>query len=119
MLQQRRAERPTLRVVGIEKGGSMLADFEHPEDALYLLGAEDYGLRQHELDLCDDVVTIEAVRQPMFNVAVAGSVVMHHRLLQRRSKTRRPGVTAGTVGVTAAADEAAEDPDIAKWLRST
>ena len=62
------------------------------------------------------MVTIEAVRQPMFNVAVAGSVVMHHRLLQRRSKTdaqtRRE--TAGTVGVTAAADEAVEDPDIAK-----
>ena len=112
MLQQRRAERPTLRVVGIEKGGSMLADFEHPEDALYLLGAEDYGLRQHELDLCDDVVTIEAVRQPMFNVAVAGSVVMHHRLLQRRIGTQSKAQfeTASTTSATGATNEALQDP---------
>lgn len=75
-----------VKLVAIERGGKPLKDFVHPERAIYLLGAEDHGLSMAELSACDEHVTIEAVRQPMFNVSVAGSIVMYHRLHQKRDQ---------------------------------
>eukprot|EP00947_MAST-08B_sp_MAST-8B-sp1_P004939 g4939.t1 len=86
--------RPGVKVVAIEKGGTPLKDFEHPDDAVYLLGAEDHGLSAAELEACDEHVTIEAVRQPMFNVSVAGSIVMYHRLHQRLERRANAGLDA-------------------------
>ena len=70
-------------LIGIEMGGTKLNDFIHPERAIYLLGAEDHGLPQASLDKCQQVVSIEALRMESYNVAVAGSIVMWHRLVQR------------------------------------
>jgi len=70
-------------LIGIEMGGTKLNDFIHPERAIYLLGAEDHGLPQAILDKCQQVVSIEALRMESYNVAVAGSIVMWHRLVQR------------------------------------
>lgn len=76
---------PTLPVgavlVGIEHGGTPLASFHHPEQAVYLLGAEDFGLSTEAERLCHAIVTIEDVRDPSLNVAVAGSLVLWHRLV--------------------------------------
>jgi tRNA G18 (ribose-2'-O)-methylase SpoU len=65
-------------IVGIEMGGIPLARFTHPERAIYVLGAEDYGL-DTMLDKCQKVVSLEAVQDDCYNVAVAGSLVMYHR----------------------------------------
>jgi membrane-associated protease RseP (regulator of RpoE activity) len=53
-----------------------------------------------ELALCDHHIEIEAVRFPMFNVAVAGSIVMYHRLHQRSGGDHLGG-DVGDAGVVA------------------
>lgn len=70
-------------LVGIEMGGLPLSSFTHPERALYILGAEDHGLSGVILEKCNCIISIEAVRRESYNVAVAGSIVMYHRLLQQ------------------------------------
>lgn len=55
-----------------------LADFEHPERALYVLGAEDNGVPRSVLDAAQCVVEIPSGF--CLNVAVAGSVVMYDRI---------------------------------------
>ncbi len=70
------------QLVGVEMGGAPLATFVHPRCAVYLLGSEDNGLPQHVLGLCQQIVSIESVRTQSFNVAVAGSLVMYHRLVK-------------------------------------
>lgn len=68
------------QLVGVEMGGAPLKTFEHPERAVYLLGAEDNGISRRELDRCHRVISLAAIRQPSFNVAVAGSIVMYDRM---------------------------------------
>ena len=67
-------------LVGIEMGGSVLSNFAHPKSCIYLLGAEDYGLPQEILSECNIIVSLEAINQLSYNVAVAGSLVMYHRV---------------------------------------
>ena len=66
-------------LVDIEIGGKPLSTFTHPARAVYLLGAEDHGLPPSVLDRCQQVVSLEAVAQPSYNVAEAGSLVLYHR----------------------------------------
>jgi tRNA G18 (ribose-2'-O)-methylase SpoU len=68
------------RIVAIEMGGNPLSQFNHPMEALYILGSEANGLPQFILEQSDYVLSIETVRSQSFNVAVAGSIVMYHRL---------------------------------------
>lgn len=56
-----------------------LRDMTHPRTACYLLGAEDHGLPDHVLDRCHQQIVVETVRPESMNVAVAGSLVIHHR----------------------------------------
>lgn len=67
-------------LVAIEMGGRPLAGFVHPKQAVYLLGAEDSGLPPEVIKQCDLVVSLEAVNMSSYNVAVAGSIVMYHRI---------------------------------------
>lgn len=67
------------QLIGVEMGGEPLGAFRHPKRALYLLGAEDHGLPQAIQDQCQHIISLKAVRQPSFNVAVAGSLVMYDR----------------------------------------
>jgi tRNA G18 (ribose-2'-O)-methylase SpoU len=60
-------------------GGVELSNFQHPEQAVYLLGAEDYGLPEKIMQKCHQIISIESVRLNCFNVAVAGSIVMYDR----------------------------------------
>ena len=71
-------------VVGIETGGIPLAQFSHPRNAVYLLGAEDHGLSKAALAYCNTIVSLQAVRQASYNVAVAGSLVMYDRVFNRK-----------------------------------
>lgn len=69
-------------LVAVEMGGSALSGYAHPERAIYLLGAEDHGLPDKVLSRCHSLVSLEAVRTASYNVAVAGSLVMYHRLFR-------------------------------------
>ncbi len=75
-------------LVGVELDprATMLADYRHPERAAYLLGAEDHGLPPAVIDRCHSLVQIESDSPRSMNVAVAGSIVMYHRLLQQRAR---------------------------------
>lgn len=66
-------------LVAIEMGGETLNTFQHPTRAIYLLGSEDNGLPDFVLEKCDKLVSLEAVRQPSYNLAVSGSIVLYHR----------------------------------------
>ena len=67
-------------LVGVEQDGILLSDFGHPPQAVYLLGAEDYGLPGHVIQKCQTIVSLEAMIRSSYNVAVAGSIVMYHRV---------------------------------------
>jgi tRNA G18 (ribose-2'-O)-methylase SpoU len=71
-------------LVGIEQNGTPLSQFDHPPQAIYLLGAEDFGLPKTVLEKCNCVVSLEAMIRSSFNVAVVGSIVMYDRVFGRR-----------------------------------
>ncbi len=68
------------RIVGIEMGGIPLSEYTHPDQCIYVLGSEDNGLPPNFVDQCNDIVSLEHVRTGSYNVAVAGSLVMYHRM---------------------------------------
>jgi tRNA G18 (ribose-2'-O)-methylase SpoU len=79
------AQRPiNTLLVGIEQDGEPLSGFDHPPQAIYLLGAEDFGLPNVVLDKCNCIVSLEAMVRASYNVAVAGSIVMYDRVFGRR-----------------------------------
>lgn len=75
------AQRPEGCVlVAIEEGGTPLSQFDHPPQAIYLLGSEDKGLPESVLQKCNAIVSLESVRRPSYNVSVTGSIVMYDRV---------------------------------------
>ena len=68
------------RLTGIELDAKAkpIQRFVHPEQAVYLLGAEDYGLPQSILGGCHAIVQLPG--DLCLNVAVAGSIVMFDRI---------------------------------------
>ena len=71
------------KLVGIEldEQSVPLATYSHPQRAVYLLGAEDFGLPPEVIATCDDIVQIPG--EASLNVSVAGSIVIYDRLLKR------------------------------------
>jgi tRNA G18 (ribose-2'-O)-methylase SpoU len=72
-------------LIGVEIGGENLSGFNHPKQALYLLGAEDNGLPQDILYRCNSVISIESVGRQSYNVAVAGSIIMYDRMFGNKA----------------------------------
>ena len=70
-------------LVGVEMGGRSLKNYHHPDRAIYLLGAEDHGIPASICLQCQDIIGLESIRTESYNVAVAGAIVMHHRLLNK------------------------------------
>jgi len=70
------------RLIGIEldSKASPLEHFQHPERAIYLLGAEDHGLTAEALRRCHKLVKLRG--EHSMNVSVAGSIVLYHRACQ-------------------------------------
>jgi tRNA G18 (ribose-2'-O)-methylase SpoU len=68
------------RVVAVEiaDGARDLSTFQHPERAVYLLGAEDHGLPPSVLERSHHVVRLRG--DFCLNVSVAGSICMYHRV---------------------------------------
>lgn len=58
-----------------------LASFVHPERALYVLGAEDFGVPGVVLDRADHIVCLPG--EFSMNVACAGTVVLYDRLAKQ------------------------------------
>lgn len=70
---------PLACIVGVELDSRAvsLPAFNHPERAVYLLGAEDDGLPPDVREQCDHIVEIPGGN---LNVAVAGSIVLYDRI---------------------------------------
>lgn len=66
--------------VEMEDRAHMLADFKHPQRAVYLLGAEDHGLSKRALEKCHQLIRLPGAYS--LNVAVAGSLVLHDRAVK-------------------------------------
>lgn len=80
-------------LIGIEmtEDALSLESFCHPEQCVYLLGAEDYGLSKEALGRCHRIVRIPGDRS--LNVAAAGTVVLYDRIAkdQRQATVGRTG----------------------------
>lgn len=74
--------------VGVEMGGEPLDEFEHPLDAVYLLGSEDAGLPTSVARACHHVVSLSSERYASYNVAVAGSLVLYDRQAKERKRRK-------------------------------
>jgi tRNA G18 (ribose-2'-O)-methylase SpoU len=76
-------------LVGVELDHSAapLADFQHPERAVYLLGAEDHGLSPEVVRQCHRLVRLPG--EQSLNVAVAGSIVVYDRVTRGVAPMRR------------------------------
>jgi len=74
------------QLVGVEQDNNSksIVTFNHPERAIYLLGAEDHGLPVDILKQCNSVIHIDTFT--CLNVAVAGSIVMYDRELKDKYK---------------------------------
>lgn len=72
------------QIIGVELTDQsiVLPEFQHPERAVYLLGAEDHGLTKKAIDRCHHIVQIPCVKSFSMNVAVAGSLVMYDRFVR-------------------------------------
>lgn len=85
-LEEFKRQRPIGAVlVGIEMDGIPLSNFTHPKQAIYLLGAEDYGLPAEVREYCNCIVSLESIGAASYNVAVAGSIVLYDRLFSGKS----------------------------------
>jgi len=72
-------------LVGIELDptATPLAAFTHPTRAVYLLGAEDWGLSDEARERCQRLVVLPG--EHSMNVSVAGSIVLYDRVANGRS----------------------------------
>jgi tRNA(Leu) C34 or U34 (ribose-2'-O)-methylase TrmL len=75
--------------VVIEMGGVPLSEFQHPRNAIYILGSEDHGVPKNVLRACREVVSLEAETYSSYNVAVAGSIVLYDRMIKMRRSVGR------------------------------
>ena len=73
-------------LIGVEivAGSVPLGEFDHPERAIYLLGAEDHGLPPWLIEKCQHVVEIPT--RLCLNVASTGAIVMYDRDTKQRER---------------------------------
>ena len=60
---------------------TILKSFNHPQRAVYILGAEDYGLPSQLLDDYE-IVRIESEKDFCLNVSIAGSILLYDRFIK-------------------------------------
>jgi len=65
--------------VELDPRATPLPEFKHPDQATYLLGAEDHGLPIDVLDQCHALVVLPSIKPQSMNVATAGSIVIYDR----------------------------------------
>lgn len=62
-----------------------MEEFQHPRDAVYILGSEDHGVPNSIVRACHHVISLESERYASYNVAVAGSLVMYDRMIKMKT----------------------------------
>jgi len=67
-----------LVIIEINNGSRSLSSYTHPQRAIYILGAEDYGIPVDKFAQ-KDIVEIPSSKDICLNVSVAGSIVMYDR----------------------------------------
>lgn len=67
------------RLIGVEidDKAEWLHEFEHPQRAIYLLGAEDTGLPDYIKEKCHFLIKLPG--NSSLNVGVTGSIILHDR----------------------------------------
>jgi len=72
----------------IGTSGAALQDYhtcQYPDPCILLMGSEREGLRDHHLQLCDNIIKIPMVgRSDSLNLAIATAVVLYEMYNQRR-----------------------------------
>lgn len=68
--------------IELDDRSTPLESMKHPQNAIYLLGAEDDGIPKPILQDCHRIIQLPGERS--MNVAVAGSIVMYDRILKAR-----------------------------------
>ncbi|TYP77341.1 RNA methyltransferase [Aquimarina intermedia] len=70
-------------LVGVEltESAEALEAFQHPKRCVYLLGAEDHGLSKEAIDRSHFLIKFKS--ELSLNVAVAGSIVMYDRGIEK------------------------------------
>ena len=76
-----------LVAIELTKDAIPLTEFNHPKKAIYLLGAEDFGIPNELIDKCNSVIKIP-FNKNSFNVAVAGSMVLYDRFLKANQERK-------------------------------
>lgn len=70
--------------VGGDQGGR-LEVFAHPDRALYLFADPETGLSMRvQTQWCHDVISVDTPSMKKLNAAIAGGIVMHHRVATER-----------------------------------
>ena len=74
---------PGVRLVCVElcENALPLTDYNHPEQAVYLFGPEDYSLSQETIDKADDVVFIPTIG--CLNLSASVNLVLYDRMIKR------------------------------------
>lgn len=82
------------RLVGVElvKNATPLPDFIHPPTAVYILGAEDGGIKTTTLEKCHQIVKIPSLY--CLNVATAASIVMYDRVAKSKKLQEKLAINA-------------------------
>ena len=68
--------------IEIADNSVLLENFNHPKRAIYMLGAEDYGLSENILSKSNHIVKLPGKRS--MNVSVAGSIVLYDRITKAK-----------------------------------
>jgi len=68
--------------VEINQKSKPLRTFKHPHQAVYLLGAEDYGIPEKIL-IQSIVIQIESHESYCLNVSTSGSIIMYDRFIKK------------------------------------
>lgn len=76
--------------VEIRDGAESLADFVHPERALYVFGPEDGSLGRGVLTACHRFVRIPSVTRTPFNLAAAVNIVLYDRFVKTQEDPVHP-----------------------------
>lgn len=77
-------------LIGIEldETARSVAEYTHPQQACYLLGAEDHGLSDDTRRACHALIVVPGAERCL-NVSVAGSIVMYDRWTKLSARCNR------------------------------
>jgi tRNA(Leu) C34 or U34 (ribose-2'-O)-methylase TrmL len=81
------AKQNQMKIVCVDliEGATPLPEYQHPEQALYILGPEDGSIEQSIIDQADDVVYVPTIG--CMNLAATTNVLLYDRLAKMQTLT--------------------------------